>query len=350
MYHDFFGLTELPFELTPNPKYLFLTKQHREALSTLEYGLFSAKGVTALIGEAGTGKTTLLRAALESERCRNVTCVHLMNPTLTRTEFVEILSSRFALSARASTSKAVMLQELDTVLRERRARGQITALVIDEAQSLSAELLEEVRLLANSETATEKLLPLVLAGQPELRDRLNEPGLRQLKQRVTLRCEITPFSQQETAAYIAQRIRVAGGDAVRLFTREAVMLIHERSGGIPRTVSVMCDNALLTACGLGKTRVDSRMVLEVARDFDLGDTWAYQPGLPHPGGGEVELEPAEIAPVAQEISVNIFADPAPTESLPEAAAPDDDGHGTPDQRRELFAPTESRRFSLFGRR
>src|SRR5678816_141628 len=203
MYHEFFGLTELPFELTPNPRYLFLTRQHREALSTLEYGLFSAKGVTALIGEAGTGKTTLLRAALESERCRNVSCVHLMNPTLTRTEFVEILAAKFALSPRASASKAVMLQELDAVLRSRRARGQITALVIDEAQSLSGELLEEIRLLANSETATEKLLPLVLAGQPELRDRLNETGLRQLKQRVTLRCEIVPLNEQETAAYMA---------------------------------------------------------------------------------------------------------------------------------------------------
>src|ERR1043165_3034126 len=192
MYQHFYGFRELPFELTPNPKYLFLTREHREALSALEYGLSTAKGVTALIGEAGTGKTTLLRAVLQSERCRSVNCVYLTNPTLTRNEFVEILAAQFNLSARASSSKAALLQELETVLRERRAKGWISALVIDEAQSLSGELLEEIRLLANTETETEKLLPLVLAGQPELRDRLNETGLRQLKQRVTLRCEIKP--------------------------------------------------------------------------------------------------------------------------------------------------------------
>ncbi len=351
MYQDFFELDELPFELTPNPRYLFLTKQHREALSTLEYGLFSAKGVTALVGEAGTGKTTLLHAALESERCRNVSCVHLMNPTLTRDEFVEMLSSRFGLSSRASTSKTVMLQELDAILRDRRTRGQITALVIDEAQSLSGELLEEIRLLANSETATEKLLPLVLAGQPELKDRLNETGLRQLKQRVTLRCEITSFTYQETAAYIAQRIRVAGGDAIRLFTREAVILIHERSAGIPRTINVICDNALLTACGLGKTRVDSRMVLEVARDFDLEEARAFNPGSSQVDRDTPQPEPAELAPAVRDIAVNTFIqDPVPGEAPPEPAA-HDDGRVLDGRRREIFAaPTKSPRFSLFGRR
>jgi general secretion pathway protein A len=270
MYQPFYGLRELPFELTPNPKYLFLTDRHREALAALEYGLSSAKGVTALIGEAGTGKTTLILAALQSEKCRNVTCVYLNNPTLTRQEFVETLSLRFGLSPQARASKAALIDELEGVLRERRASGQITALVMDEAQSFSDELLEEIRLLANTETSTEKLLPFVLAGQPELKGRLNEPGLRQLKQRVALRCEIGPFNQQETAAYIAHRIRTAGGDAARLFTREAVILIHERSGGIPRTISVICDNALLTGFALGRQPVDSAVVREVARDFDLG--------------------------------------------------------------------------------
>jgi len=271
MYQRFYGLRELPFELSPNPQYLFLTSQHREALRNLQYGLSSAKGITVLIGEAGTGKTTLLHAAIESEPCANVSCVYLNNPALTRQEFVEVLSRRFGLSPRAAESKAVLLEELEAVLRERRARGLITALVIDEAQSLSGELLEEIRLLANIETTTEKLLPLVLTGQPELRDRLNEASLRQLKQRVTLRCEIGPFNQEETAAYIAMRIRTAGGEASKLFTREAVMLIHGRSGGIPRSISVMCDNALLTGFGLGRQPIDREIVLEVAKDFDLGE-------------------------------------------------------------------------------
>jgi general secretion pathway protein A len=269
MYLRFFGLRELPFELTANPKFLFLTPQHREALSNLQYGLFSAKSMTVLTGEAGTGKTTLIRAALESERCRNVTCVYLNNPALTRDEFVELLANRFGLGPQASGSKAVLLDELEGVLLKRRARGEVTALVIDEAQSLGTDLLEEIRLLANAETATDKLLPVILAGQPELRDRLNDTSLRQLKQRVALRCEIASFSLQETAAYVAARIRHAGGEAARLFTREAVMLLHEHSRGIPRTINVVCDNALLTGFGLGRRPIDREIIQEVVRDFDL---------------------------------------------------------------------------------
>jgi len=341
MYQHFYGLRELPFELTPNPKYLFLTRQHREALSTLIYGLSSAKGVTALIGEAGTGKTTLLHAALRSEQCRNVSCVYLMNPTLSREEFVEMLSVRFELSAHAARSKAALLNELEVVLRERRSRGQITALIIDEAQSLSSELLEEIRLLANSETTTEKLLPLVLAGQPELRDRLNQTELRQLKQRVTLRCEITPFTQQETAAYIAWRIRTAGGDAAKLFTREAVMLIHERSGGIPRTVSVMCDNALLTGFGLGRQPVNYETVLEVAHDFDLHEKRSRDVPSP-PAYLEDDAEPAADD-----------ASPEPMTLGSSHVERIDGPSGEPQdaiERPVLTAPRPRARFSLFGSR
>lgn len=269
MYQRFYGLRELPFELTPNPRYLYLTPAHREALSNLEYGLFSAKAVTLLVGDAGTGKTTLLRAALESDRCRNVHAVFVSNPALTRAEFVETLARHFDLNDEAARSKAVLVHELERVLADRRSRGEITALVVDEAQSLGTELLEEVRLLANIETATQKLLPLVLSGQPELASRLDEDGLRQLKQRVALRCEINPFSLQETAAYIANRIRTAGGEAARLFTREAVRLIHECSDGIPRTISVVCDNALVSGFALGRQPVDRQIVLEVSRDFHL---------------------------------------------------------------------------------
>jgi len=269
MYQRFYGLRELPFELTPDPKYLFFTPRHREALSNLEYGLSAAKSITVLIGEAGTGKTTLLRAALASERCANVRCVYMNNPALTREEFVRMLANRFNLSAESAGSKAVLLNELEGVLLERRKRGEITALVIDEAQSLSNELLEEIRLLANIDTPSEKLLPLVMAGQPELSARLEEPGLRQLKQRVALRCEITPFELHETAAYIASRLRTAGGVPSKLFSREAVSLIHEHSGGIPRTVSVICDNALLSGMALERQPVDQAIVLEVCRDFLL---------------------------------------------------------------------------------
>jgi len=301
MYQRFYGLRELPFELTPDPKYLFFTPRHREALSNLEYGLSAAKSITVLIGEAGTGKTTLLRAALASERCANVRCVYMNNPALTREEFVRMLANRFNLSAESSASKAVLLNELEGVLLERRKRGEITALVIDEAQSLSNELLEEIRLLANIDTPSEKLLPLVMAGQPELSARLEETGLRQLKQRVALRCEITPFELHETAAYIASRLRTAGGVPSKLFSREAVSLIHEHSGGIPRTVSVICDNALLSGMALERQPVDQAIVLEVCRDFLLRRQAAPLPLAPEGDvPGQQVFGPNTDAPTEEE--------------------------------------------------
>jgi general secretion pathway protein A len=274
MYQRFYGLRELPFEITPNPKFLFLTPGHREALSNLHYGVTSAKPLTVLLGEAGTGKTTLLRTAFESEQCRHVRWVYLNNPILTREDFVKTLAARFGLGAQAMDSKFVFLDELERVLQEHRSRDEIVALVVDEAQSLSNDLLEEIRLLTNIETATEKLLLLVLAGQPEFAVRLNDPELRQLKQRVALRCEIAPFGLQETGAYIASRVVTAGGDSSRLFTREAVRAIHEHSRGIPRTINVICDNALLGGLALGRQPVDQEIVMDVVGDFDLAPAQA----------------------------------------------------------------------------
>jgi general secretion pathway protein A len=270
MYQSFFGLRELPFELTANPKYLFLTARQREALSTLQYGLMSAKSLTVLVGEAGTGKTTLIRAALDSDRCKNVRCVYLNNPMLSSADFVNLLAGRFNLGPEAAAAKSIFLERLESVLRERRAGGEITALVVDEAQSLSTELLEEIRLLANIETPSEKLLPLVLAGQPEFADRLENFELRQLKQRVALRCELLPFDLVDTAAYIASRISTAGGAAHEMFTQEAIAVIHDRSQGIPRTINVICDNALVNGMALGRRRVERALVEEVCRDLRLG--------------------------------------------------------------------------------
>jgi general secretion pathway protein A len=322
MYQRFYGFRELPFELTANPKYLYLTPKHREALSNLQYGLSSAKAVTVLVGEAGTGKTTLLRTALESDRCHHVSCVYLNNPTLTRAEFVETLARRFELGEEAARSKAVLLAELEGVLHRRRALRQISALVVDEAQSLSSELLEEIRLLANIETGTEKLLPVVLAGQSELSDRLEEPGLRQLKQRIALRCEVTPLELGETAAFIASRIRTAGGEASRVFTREAVMLIHENARGIPRTISVICDNSLISGFALNRQPVGRDIVLEVSRDFHLGQ----EAKGPIPTRADSE-EPAFST-----------RDALPEDPLPES-----------DQSAEIVAEAlKPRRFSRFG--
>jgi general secretion pathway protein A len=295
MYERFYGFREGPFELTANPKYLFFTAQHREALCHLEYGISAAKPVTLLIGDAGTGKSTLLRAALASERCRHVTCVLIDNPTLTRAEFFQTLAARFELGDKAEASKASLLGSLEAVIRRRHGRRELTALVVDEAQAIPDEILEEIRLLANLETPTSKLLPVVLAGQPELSERLKQPGLRQLKQRVALRCELKPLDLPDTAAYIASRIRTAGGDPANIFTREAVTLIHEYSRGLPRTISVMCDNALTSGFALDQRPVDGEVVREVIRDFDLhkADGAAAPPAASH-----LALVKTEAAPPA----------------------------------------------------
>lgn len=268
MYEQFYGLTERPFDLTPNPRYLLRTPAHREALSTIEYGITGRKGITLLVGEAGTGKTTVLRAALAGlpEGCRIAT---LTNPSLTRDEFIQYAAWKLGLSEAAGASKTQFLIELQHVLEDYYEKKLPVALVVDEAHVLSDELLEEVRLLANHQSDDASLLSVVLTGQPELAERLNSTALRQLKQRIALRCALHPFTMHETAAYIAGRIRIAGGDTSRLFTREAVTLIHEASSGIARTISVICDNALISGFAVGHRPVGRDVLLEVCRDLDL---------------------------------------------------------------------------------
>jgi general secretion pathway protein A len=269
MYEAFYGVRERPFDLTPNPRFLLLTGKHREALSNLQYGLMSRRGLTMLVGEVGTGKTTLVRAVVQEFEKRGAILAYLNNPTLTRNEFCEFLTAAFNIDPAVGHSKTRLLTELGRALKEKSAAGVLTGLVIDEAQSLPDELLEEVRLLANIETATDKLLPIVLAGQPELADRLNQPALRQLKQRVALRCQLGALDARETAEYIAGRIRVAGGNSVLVFTRQAVDVIYERSGGIPRLISVICDNALISGFAADRRPVGRDIVEDVCRDFDL---------------------------------------------------------------------------------
>jgi general secretion pathway protein A len=268
MYESFFGLNERPFDLTPNPRFLFLTQRHREALINLEFGIAGRKGVVVLIGEAGMGKTTLVRAAMENQTESKVKCVYLNNPLLTRAEFLQFLCQSFNLSKEAESSKTQLITELTPRLEEFRRRGRTVALLVDEAQSLPDQLLEEIRLLTNIEKSDEKLLTLILVGQPELADRLNDQLLRQLKQRIELRCTLTPFDLPETAAYIASRLSTAGAQ-IAPFTREAVDIIHQRSRGIPRSVSVICENALISGFAEGERPVTSRLVIEVCNDFDL---------------------------------------------------------------------------------
>ena len=268
MYEAFFGFGERPFQLTPNPRFLFLNPGYREALATLRYGLTSSLGITLLMGEAGTGKTTLLRAALQAEQHPGHRHAVLTNPTLKTGEFFEILSEKLGL-LHANGSKARFLLAFERDLLERHAAGGRTALVVDEAQSLTHELFEEVRLLANFETETAKLVNVILVGQPELGERLNDPSLRQLKQRVVLRCALSPLDLQSTASYIATRLKVAGAAAHEVFTRDAVCSIYEASRGIPRIIGVICENALLAGYAAERKPVDKSLVADVCRDFDF---------------------------------------------------------------------------------
>src|SRR5687767_1497617 len=266
MYERYYGLQERPFDLSPNPRFLCFTPQHREALVHLEYGLAGRAGVTVLVGEAGTGKTTLVRAALQAANDAS-TIVHLSNPTLTRAEFYDYLAAGFGFSAEAATSKIQFLRELETALNT--DEGPMLALVVDEAQIVPYDLLEEIRLLTNAEAPNGRTLAVALVGQPELARRLEEPTLRQLKQRVVLRCELTPLTLKDTAAYIAARVKTAGGYATRLFTRDAVVAVHQHSTGIPRVISVICDNALVNGFAADQKPVGASGVTEVCRSLAL---------------------------------------------------------------------------------
>lgn len=270
LYAPYYGLSEAPFDLTPNPRFVFLAGRHREVLSNLRYALATSKGFTLVLGEAGTGKTTLVRTAMAGIEGTAHRYVVVNNPTLGRQEFYEFLAAEFGLSAEAAQSKARFLAELQRDVDARFAAGGLTGLIVDEAQSMPHELLEEIRLLGNIETTTTKLLNIVLCGQPELAGRLNESSLRQLKQRVALRCELRPFSLADTASYISGRLRIAGGAPHEIFTRDAVIGIFEGSGGIPRTINVIADNALIGGFAAQAKPVPANVVEEVCRDFDLG--------------------------------------------------------------------------------
>ncbi len=262
------GLRELPFRLTPDPRYLYFTPSHREVMANLHYGIDQGKGLIVVTGEAGTGKTTLLRAML-ARLDRSVLTAGLNHPRLTVDDFYRHLAADFNLDA--GGPRADLLRNLGKLLATRHARGWRTLLVVDEAHGLSVELLEEIRLLLNFETYTEKQLQIVLAGQPELRRLLNSPALRQLKQRISLRCEIKPLRAPEVTAYIRHRLTVAGAERIDLFTTDAEALIYRWSEGIPRLVNNLCDNALLTAYAAKAERVTAEIVSEVAASLDLGE-------------------------------------------------------------------------------
>jgi general secretion pathway protein A len=269
MYEKFYGLRDIPFSLAPDPKYLFRTDSLLEVFANLQYGIENGKGIVVVTGEVGTGKTTILRSMLQSLD-RSVLAAYIFNPILSTEDFFDLLAGEFRM--RPQQSKASMLRLLGNVLISRHSQGLRTVLVVDEAHLLPRHLLEEIRLLLNFETNREKLLQVILCGQPELHDLLGQPELRQLKQRVSLKCSIKTLTPRETGEYIRWRLRIAGCANENLFEPEAIRLAHRFSGGIPRIINNICDNALLTGFSEESTRITAEIVKDVVEVLDLTST------------------------------------------------------------------------------
>ena len=271
MYKAFFNLAKNPFDLTPDPAFLFSTKRHNEALAALYYGVRRHKGFVVVTGEVGTGKTLVLRCLLQLLRqSTDVAYAYLFNSLLSPAEFVQYILADFGLPS-SGKNKGEMLFELSQFLIARGAKKLTTVLIVDEAHHLSAEILEEIRLLTNIETANDKLLQIVLVGQPELDDKLDSVGLRQLKQRIALRAGLDALNLSETKGYIERRLQVAGNDsqAAMLFPPQAIEMVYRKSRGFPRLINTICENALITAYARQIKNVTPGIVQSVAEELRL---------------------------------------------------------------------------------
>ncbi len=279
MYRQHYELLRSPFEMTPDPAFLYLGEAHREVLATLVYGVRARKGFVLLTGEVGTGKTPLLHALL-AQLDSTTTAAFLFNPRLDPLDFFRVLFDEYAIEERCST-KAEYLLALNRFLISRLQQGLPTLLIVDEAQNLSAEMLEEIRLLSNLETPTSKLIQIMLVGQPELNEMLARPDLRQLRQRIVLRHHLRPFDEKETVSYIEERLRLAGYTGSGLFDRAALREVYEVTGGIPRLLNIVCDSALLLGFSRDLPVIGRGEVREVAQDLALP---ALTEATPAPGG------------------------------------------------------------------
>ncbi|MBI1737745.1 MAG: AAA family ATPase [Acidobacteria bacterium] len=268
MYKKFFGLRENPFNVNPDPRYLCLNRHTQEALSCLTYGIQSRKGFILLTGEVGTGKTTLLNKLLDWLHRERVATAFLFNSRLNVTQFFDFMMADFGIPTDPK-QKSQVLMKLNHWLLERYQAGETAVLVVDEAQNLSTQVLEEIRLLTNLETATDKLLQIVLSGQPELEYKLNQPQLRQLRQRITLRCKTHALSLEETGSYITNRLQIAGADGHEIFSPQAVETIHDYARGIPRVTNLLCEHSLISAFVDQQCPITGATVDEVAREFQL---------------------------------------------------------------------------------
>jgi general secretion pathway protein A len=267
MYKSFFKLNTGPFGTSPDPRFLYMMPHTREVLASLEYGISARKGFTVLTGEVGTGKTTLLRRALSSFRDRRISTSFVFNPRLDVLDFLEFVLTDFGVVPTTRTKSGMLLQ-LNRWLIERFRMEETCVVVVDEAQNLTWDLLEEIRLLTNLETSSEKLLQIVLSGQPELEEKLKHPSVRQLRQRVSLWCRTQPLTETQTFAYVAERLRIAGASWT-IFTQDALERVHRYSRGIPRVINLICEHSLIVAYVEQVKQVTPDVVEGVALELEL---------------------------------------------------------------------------------
>jgi type II secretory pathway predicted ATPase ExeA len=267
MYKSFFNLKSDPFGSSPDPRFLYMMPHTREALAGLEYGISARKGFIVLTGEVGTGKTTLLRRALASFEQGRVFTSFVFNPRLDTLDFLEFVLSDFGIAPNSRTKSGMLLQ-LNRWLIERYRHQETCVIVVDEAQNLSHELLEEIRLLTNLETSSEKLVQIILSGQPEFEQTLRQPSLRQLRQRIALWCRTQAITAEQTGSYVSQRLLI-GGCSDPIFTHDAVLAIHRASRGIPRLINLICEHALIFGFVEQVRQIPADIILAVAQDLDL---------------------------------------------------------------------------------
>ncbi|PYX60070.1 MAG: AAA family ATPase [Acidobacteria bacterium] len=276
MYKGFFKLKENPFNVNPDPRYLYLTKEIEEALTGLMYGIQTRKGFITLTGEVGTGKTTLVNRLLDWLHNKGARTAFLFNSRMNSSQLFDFILAEFEIQCE-SKSKSQQLMKLNQWLLDRYRAGETVVLIIDEAQNLTYPVMEEIRLLTNLETSTDKLLQIVLSGQPELEDKLRLPQLRQLRQRIMLRCKTAPFLKEQTHEYIKERLRIAGAGTEPIFTREAMDAVFLYSLGIPRVVNLLCEHSLVNAYVDQQRPILAKIVDDVAREFQLDEVEPVPP-------------------------------------------------------------------------
>jgi len=276
MYKSFYGLKENPFNVNPDPRFLFLTKQIEEALTGLMYGIQTRKGFITLTGEVGTGKTTLVNRLLDWLHHRKSRTAFLFNSRINSNQLFDFILAEFDIPC-DSKSKSQQLMKLNSWLLERYRIGETVVLIIDEAQNLTYPVMEEIRLLTNLETSTEKLFQIILSGQPELEEKLKLPQLRQLRQRIMLRCKTAALSKEQTQSYIVERLKIAGASDDAIFSAAAVDAIHIYSLGIPRVINLLCEHSLVNGFVEQQRPIQPKIVEEVAREFQLDEVEPVAP-------------------------------------------------------------------------